>query len=63
MSENVLVEVYNMLGQKVFTLLEKEMNAGYHEVEFDGVKLSSGIYFYSIQAGSYRDIKNMILLK
>ncbi len=63
MSENVLVEVYNILGQKVVTLLNEEMTAGYHEIEFDGARLSSGVYFYKIKAGYFTDLKKMILLR
>ena len=61
--EYVTLEIYNMLGQKLYTLLKQEMNAGYHQVQFDGSSLSSGIYFYSIQAGTFRDMKKLILLK
>jgi len=62
-NEFVILEVYNLLGQKIVSLINGEMNSGYHEVEFDGSELSSNIYFYSIQAGNFHDIKKMILLK
>jgi hypothetical protein len=39
------------------------MNAGYHEVEFNGSPLSSGIYYYRIEAGEFQDVKKMILLR
>jgi len=63
MQQNVVVEVFNMLGQKVITLLNKEMNAGYHELEFIGPGLSSGVYFYAIQAGQFKDVKKMIMVQ
>jgi hypothetical protein len=61
--EHVVVEVFNMLGQKVITLMDKNMNAGYHELEFNGSDLSSGVDFYAIQAGQFNDVKKMIIIK
>ena len=61
--ENVKIEVYNLIGQKVKTLLNQHMPAGFHEVEFNGQNLFSGIYWYSIEAGRFQDVKKMILLK
>ena len=47
----VSVEIYNTLGQKVVTLLNGEkVEAGYHEVSFDGSRLASGVYLYRISA-------------
>ncbi len=65
---NVRLEVYNVLGQRVKILLDEKQIAGVHEVEWDatddsGSRVSSGIYFYRLQAGSYSDSKKMILLK
>ncbi len=62
-SENVKIEVYNIMGQKIVTLLDKLVSAGYHEVEFNGQNLFSGIYWYRIEAGNFQDVKKMILLK
>jgi hypothetical protein len=39
------------------------MPAGYHEVEFNGENLSSGIYLYRIEAGAWHDVKTMVLIK
>jgi photosystem II stability/assembly factor-like uncharacterized protein len=61
--ETVKIEVYNIIGQKIQTLLNKPMPAGYHEVEFNGQNLSSGVYIYKIEAGDFQDVKKMILLK
>ena len=61
--ENVKIEVYNIIGQKVETLLNKPLPAGYHEVEFNGHNLSSGVYLYRIEAGEFQDVKKMILIK
>jgi hypothetical protein len=51
------------LGQEVTRLVNQQLKAGYHEVEFDGTILSSGIYFYRLQANDYVETKKMILLK
>jgi hypothetical protein len=49
--------------REVATLANKEKPAGSYEVEFDGNSLSSGIYFYKLQAGDYIEVKKMIFLK
>ena len=62
-TSEVKIEVYNVAGQKVQTLLNKQMSAGNHQVEFNAENLSSGIYFYHIQAGEFQDVKKMVLIK
>lgn len=62
-TEYVNIEVFNALGQKIKTLLNKHMIAGHHEVEFTAGNLSSGIYFYRIEAGEFQEVKKMVLLK
>jgi hypothetical protein len=57
------VEVYNILGEKVVTLVNGVQNAGTYEVKFSGNNLPSGIYFYSINTSEYRATKKMLLLK
>lgn len=59
----VKLNVYNALGQLVETLINREMNSGYHEIEFNASDLASGIYLYQLQAGEYVSVKKMILLK
>ena len=59
----VNLSVYNLLGEKVAEVLNQEMNSGKFEVTFDGSNLSSGIYFYKINANNYSDVKKMILVK
>ena len=53
----------NSLGEEVAVLVNEEQDKGYHKVEFDGSKLTSGVYFYRIQSGSFIDTKKMALLK
>ena len=59
----VTLNIYNLLGQKVTTLVNKNQNAGTYEVNFDAYKLANGIYFYSIESGKYVQVKKMMLLK
>lgn len=55
--------VYNVLGQKVATLLAKDMTVGYHEVSFDASNMGTGVYFYRLESGRNLDVKKMMLLK
>jgi hypothetical protein len=59
----VKINVYNSLGQLVETLVDKEMESGYHEVNFNASRFSSGVYLYQLQAGEYISVKKMLLLK
>jgi len=60
---SVQLKVYDVLGNEVATLVNEEKSAGSYEVEFDGTGLTSGIYFYRIEAGSFIETKKMILIK
>lgn len=62
-SEKVVLKIYNVLGQEVETLLQNQIPAGYHEIEFNAQNLSTGIYFFKIEAGEFHDLKKMILIK
>jgi len=57
------LSVYNLLGKKVATLVSERMNPGNHTFQFDGKNLASGVYYYQLIAGDYRDVKKMILLR
>lgn len=61
--QNVKISVYNALGQKIKVLFDEIKDAGIYTINFDGSELSSGIYFYRIDAGKYSDVKKMILMK
>ncbi len=58
-----VVKIYNAIGSELVTLMDEYKPSGTYKVNFDGKSLSSGIYFYRIQTGSYSDVKKMILLK
>jgi hypothetical protein len=60
---HVLLTVYNTLGQLVAQLVDGEMERGYHEARFDGAGLSSGVYFYRMQAGSYEETRKFLLIR
>ncbi len=62
-AEKVKMVVYNLTGQKVATIKNETMKAGYHTINFDGSRLSSGVYFYKVKAGSYNAVKKMTILK
>ena len=60
---NVLLEVFNICGQKIVTLTDAEYSAGIHLIGWDASAISSGMYFYRLTAGDFIDTKKMILLK
>ena len=65
---HVTLTVYNMLGQEVVTLVDQDRDAGFHQVDWDsrsssGNPVSSGIYFYKLEADSFVQTKKMMLLK
>ena len=59
----VSITVYDMLGREVSKLVNEEKLAGSYEVQFDGSRLSSGVYFYRLHAGSFFKTKKLVLLK
>ncbi len=62
-NEHVQLNVYNSMGQLVETLVNKRQKSGLYRIEFNSIKLSSGIYFYDLITDNYRNTKGMILLK
>ncbi len=62
-ASNVKLIIYNILGQRVATLINNYMNAGTYTYQFNAVNLASGVYLYSLEAGNFRMNKKMILLK
>lgn len=63
--ENGLVQlsIYNVLGQQVASLINKEQSKGNYKVEFDASSLSSGIYFYRLKSGNFVNTKKLLFLK
>jgi len=60
---NVTLKVYDVLGNEIAKLVNEEKPVGNYEVEFDASRLTSGIYFYKLQAGDYVETKKMVLMK
>jgi len=65
---DVTIEIFNVLGQRVRTLVNEEKTAGSYRVEWngrsdDGRSLSSGVYLYRFETGDFIDTKKMLLLK
>jgi len=60
---DVRIDVYIISGQRIQTLLNEKKPAGNHQIEFNAENLSSGVYFYRIEAGEFQDVKKMILLQ
>ncbi len=59
----VRLEVYNLLGERVATLVDGTMTAGYHTVRFDASRLASGIYIYRMASGESSFTRKMVLTK
>jgi hypothetical protein len=55
--------IYDLLGREIQTLINKELKAGYHEINIDANNFSSGVYFYRIQSGDFTHTKKMILMR
>ena len=59
----VEMTVFNTLGQKVATLVDGNEEAGLHEVMFDGSTLASGMYFYTMRAGSFMETRKLVIVR
>ncbi|MDX1702023.1 MAG: T9SS type A sorting domain-containing protein, partial [Melioribacteraceae bacterium] len=61
------INIYNLLGERVATVLNEELKAGFHQIEFNsnsaGYSLASGVYIYSIESNNFSKVKKMILMK
>jgi len=62
-SSRVRLTVFDILGQEVAKLVDEEKESGAYQAKFDASKLSSGIYFYCLTAGSFSSTKKLLLLK
>jgi hypothetical protein len=60
---NVLIRVFDILGNEIETLVNEEKTTGIYEITWYAENLPSGIYFYRLQAGSFNKTKKMLLLK
>jgi len=62
-ASEVKLEVYDVLGKKIATLVNERQSAGSYQVVWNASGLSSGTYFYRLQAGTFTQTKKMILVK
>src|SRR5690606_2940877 len=59
----VQLKIYDMLGKHVSDVIDDEKSAGVYNIDFHADDLSSGIYFYILQAGDFNEVRKMILMK
>ncbi|MFH0736100.1 MAG: choice-of-anchor D domain-containing protein [bacterium] len=59
----VTLKIYDVLGNEITTLVNREVNTGVHQVTFNASNLSSGVYFYTIKAGKFLNTKKLMLTK
>jgi hypothetical protein len=62
-NSDVKLEVFNLLGQKVATLVDGSVEAGYHSVRWNASEQASGVYYYKISAGTFTKVQSMTLVK
>ncbi|MBW1673043.1 MAG: T9SS type A sorting domain-containing protein, partial [Deltaproteobacteria bacterium] len=62
-ASDVAIDIYDLLGRKVETLIDQRQQAGYHQVIWNAKDKTSGVYFYRIKGGDYTETKKMLLLK
>ena len=62
-SGNVTLSIFDVLGRKIESLVNENLQKGIYEIEFDASNLTSGIYYYKLESGNYTNTRKMILLK
>jgi hypothetical protein len=62
-ASDVELEIYNIMGQKVTTLIDRYLEAGRHTVTWDAASVASGVYLYRLRVGDFVETKKMVLLK
>lgn len=62
-SSQINITIYDITGREVSVLVKEERQPGSYDVKFDGSDLASGVYYYSLQSGDYREVKKMVLMK
>jgi hypothetical protein len=59
----VNLKVYDILGKGIVTLVNQQMHQGTFEVKFDASNLPSGVYFYTLTTGDFKETKKMLFIK
>jgi len=62
-NERVVLSIYNMLGEKINTLIDQNLSPGSYNVDFNAASLSSGMYFYRLETAGFSETKRMALIK
>jgi hypothetical protein len=62
-NDNIQLEIFDILGREVRTLVNENLNPGVYEVDFNATELTSGVYFYKLSSGKFVDTKKMIIMK
>lgn len=62
-SDNLKLEIYDLQGRKIETLLNRKLNSGTYEIQYNSKNLSSGIYYYKITSGNISMTKKLVLIK
>ena len=62
-ASNIVIKVFDILGNEIVTLVNEEKSTGEYEIEFDATGLTSGVYYYTLTAGDFRSTKKLVLLK
>ena len=62
-TEFVTLQIYNILGEEVSTLVSRQLTAGKYQYEWDAADITGGVYLYKLQAGNYVEVKKMVLMK
>lgn len=63
LTTHTILKVYDLLGNELVTLVDEENSVGSHEIKFDAINYTSGVYIYSLTAGIYRESKKMVIIK
>ena len=61
-AQTVRLEVYDLLGRHVITLVDQPFASGSYEVQFDASRLSSGVYFYRLSAGEFSAVRRLVVI-
>jgi len=59
----ISLKIFDLLGREVATIVSEQLSAGNHAIKWNAVNMSSGIYFYRLQAGSFTETKKLVLLR
>lgn len=62
-SDYVSLKIYDIIGNEITTLVNEQKESGNYQIQFNASNLSSGLYFYKIQAGSFNQVRKMLLIK